>query len=104
MDTTTMTPNDTDHDEPNGKEIDRRRLLAGVGGALAAGLAGCSGVTEQSFAASTVALPESSREELWLAETARDSRTISRSGPADSEVEITNRATVYNRAAWLEGE
>jgi len=99
-----MTPNDTDHDEPTANEIGRRRLLAGVGGALATGLAGCSEVTEQSFEAATVALPQPAREELWLTETARDGTTITREGPGDSELEITNKATVYSRAAWLEGE
>lgn len=87
-----------------GASVGRRALLAGVGGALATGLAGCSALTQQSFEAAAVILPEADRQELWLAETARDSQTIERSGPGGSEIEITNKATVYSRAEWLEGE
>lgn len=83
-------------------KLPRRELLVAAGGTLAVGLAGCSGVTEQSFEAAPVVLPDAGREELLLAETSRESETITREGPSGNvEVEITNHASVYRRGpAW----
>jgi len=82
----------------------RRRFLAGVGTVTGIALAGCSGLTDQSFAASPVVLPEGDQTEMRLSETARDSETVTLSGPADSEVEITNHATTYSRAKGIGGK
>ena len=68
-------PNRSIPDAVDGACIDRRSLLVAAGGALTAGLAGCSEVTDQSFEAAPVVLPGGDREELVLAETARDSET-----------------------------
>lgn len=97
----TMTKHGIDH-ECTDTKLTRRGFVTAAGGTLTVGLAGCSGITQQSFEATTVALPSAAREELWLSETARDAETVSREGPAGSEVEITNKATVYSRAGWLE--
>lgn len=80
------------------RELARRRLLVAVGAVATAGLAGCSELTQHSFEADPVVLPGDDREALWIGEMGRDSRTVSREGPADSEVEITNHAAVYSRA------
>jgi hypothetical protein len=83
----------------------RRDVLATVGGIALAGLAGCSGVTEQSFEATPVVLPEDDRENLVLAETAADSETTTRDGPTGNvQVEITNHARVYRRGPASRGE
>jgi len=80
-------------------------VLATVGGVALAGLAGCSGATEQSFEATPVQLPEGAREETVLAETAADSETTTRDGPTGNvEVEITNHARVYRRGPASRGE
>lgn len=75
----------------------RRETLTAIGSILTTGLAGCSGVTDQSFAAAPVVLPEGDQEELVLAETVRDSDTITRSGPGGIEVSVTNQASLYRR-------
>ena len=62
-------------------------------------------MTEQSFEATPVVLPEDDREKLVLAETAADSETTTREGPADQvEVRITNHARVYRRGPASRGE
>lgn len=81
--------------------VDRRRLLAAIGGGLAAGLAGCSGVTSQEFAATPVRLPAAVREELGLAEVFTDSRTTTRErtvGGQDVGVTITDEFAGYGRS------
>ncbi len=96
-DTTDCARNDT--------QLPRREFLVAAGGTLAVGLAGCSGVTEQSFEASPVVLPEGDREELLLAETTQTSETITRDGPTGNvEVEITSAASVYRRGPAVGGE
>jgi phage terminase large subunit-like protein len=82
----------------------RRRFLAVSGAAAGAVLAGCSSVTSQSFTASPVLLPDETQTELLLAETTRDSRSVTLDGPADTQVEITNQAAVYKRATGLGGQ
>lgn len=75
----------------------RREFFSMAGTFGVAGLAGCSGVTDQSFAADAVVLPDSAEEELALAETVRQGNTVKRSGPAGIEVNITNQASLYRR-------
>jgi hypothetical protein len=83
----------------------RRDVLATVGGIALAGVAGCSEVTEQSFEATPVQLPEDDREKLVLAETAANSEATTRDGPTGNvEVEITNHARVYRRGPASRGE
>lgn len=80
-------------------------MLATVGGIALAGVAGCSEVTEQSFEATPVQLPEDDREKLVLAETAANSEATTRDGPTGNvEVEITNHARVYRRGPASRGE
>jgi hypothetical protein len=81
----------------------RRRFLAAAGTAAGVVLAGCSSVTEQSFAASPVLLSAADQTDLLLAETTVDSQTITLDGPADTQAEITNQAAVYKRANGLGG-
>lgn len=78
----------------------RRALLAGAGTAFVGGLAGCSDVTSQEFAADPVRLPEDVREELGLVEVLTDSRTrtVERTiGGQDVEVTITGHFAGYSR-------
>jgi hypothetical protein len=93
-----MTPDHTS-DGASDEGLTRRGFVAAAGSAAAATtLAGCSGMTEQSFEASPVVLPRGDREELVLAETGRDSETVSREGPTGNvEVSITNHAGLYGR-------
>jgi hypothetical protein len=78
--------------------VSRRTTLAAPGGAALAGLAGCSGVTEQSFEAAPVVLPDAASGELALAETVRESETTTRDGPSGNlEVSITSHSAVYRR-------
>jgi hypothetical protein len=78
--------------------MNRRRVLATAGGLALAGMAGCSSLTEQSFEASPVVLPESARQEMVLSETGREAETITRDGPTGNvEVSITSHAAVYRR-------
>lgn len=82
----------------------RRRLLASVAGLATTGLAGCSGVSEQSFEASKVVLPSPDQDELVLTETGTDSNTVTREfGDGSAEVSVTNHVAVYRRAPALEG-
>jgi len=77
--------------------LTRRGVLAAAGSVGIAGLAGCSDVTDQSFTADAVVMPDDAQEELVLAETVREGDTIKRSGPAGVEVSITNQASLYRR-------
>lgn len=78
--------------------VTRRETLAAVGIAAAGGLAGCSGVTQRSFAATPVVLSGPAREELVLAETLRESQEVTREGPSGNvEVSITSEAGGYRR-------
>ena len=62
------------------------------------GLAGCSGVTSQSFEAEPVRLPTEDREELNLPETSFDSATTTRDPPVvDGEITITTHVVAYRR-------
>ena len=80
------------------RRVSRRRTLSALSGAVLAGLAGCAGVTEQSFEATPVVLPEDAREEMVLAETANESESIEREGPTgNAEVSITSHSAVYRR-------
>lgn len=96
-----MTVDDSQAGRADG--LSRRRFLAGVGTTTGISLAGCSGVTEQSFAASPVVLPETDQTALRLSETAQDAESITVNGPADSGVEVTNHAATYIRAKGLGG-
>jgi len=83
---------------------DRRRFLAVLGLAAAGGVAGCGGVTEQSFAAQQVGLSADARDELGLAEVASDSQSVERSGPTGGvTVSITNHSALYSRAGGFGG-
>lgn len=62
--------------DPTG--IRRSGLLVTLGGALEAGLAGCTEVTSQEFVAAPVRLPEAVSEELGLTEVFTDSQTTTR--------------------------
>lgn len=97
----------TDHEgsAPRARRVrSRRQFLATTAGLALGAVAGCSGVTEQSFEATPVVLPSDDREELWLGETVRDAPTINREGPGGTELTITNHAAVYTREAGLGGE
>ena len=87
------------------RHMGRRDVLATVGGLAIGGVAGCSEVTQQSFEASPVVLPEADREETVVAETARESETTTREGPSGNvEVEITAHASIYRRGPASGGE
>jgi hypothetical protein len=87
------------------ERLGRRRYLAVVGTATTGLVAGCSGLTEQSFESQAVGLDDAAREDLQLAETERSSPTTSRTGPSGNvEVSVTNHVTVYRRADAQEGE
>jgi len=84
---------------------DRRRFLAVLGLAAAGGLAGCGGVTEQSFTAQQVGLSADAQEELGLAEVTSESQSAERSGPTGNvTVSITNHSALYSRAGGLGGD
>lgn len=81
----------------------RRRLLVAGASAAAVLAAGCSDVASQSFEATPVTLPSESQETLQLRETATESQTLNREGPAgETEVTITNHVAIYSRAEWLQ--
>lgn len=80
--------------------VSRRAYLAAVGSAVSVGVTGCSGVTQQTFAATPVVLPGGDREELALGETVREGVTVTREGPTgNAEVEITSETSLYQRGA-----
>jgi hypothetical protein len=95
----------SDETAGGGVQRDRRGFLAVLGLAAAGGLAGCGGVTEQSFAAQQVGLSADAQEELGLAEVTSESQSVERQGPTGSvTVSITNHSALYSRAGGLGGE
>ena len=81
----------------------RRRFVAATVVA-ATGTAGCGDLTQQSFEASAVGLPDVDQEPLKLGETTLDELTMSFDGPGGSRVELTNHAGIYDRTVGDEGE
>ena len=90
-------------DTVSGRRSTRRQVLAAGAAVATAAVAGCEGITEQSFEASPVTLPEDSRETLQLGELVAESQTISREA-GGAEITITNHVAVYSRGAWLAAE
>jgi len=83
----------------------RRVLLAGGTVAVGVGLAGCGGITEQSFEATPLELSPANTDELGLTRQSASTDTISREGiGGEVEVSITSQAAVFDRAAWLRGD
>lgn len=82
----------------------RRQFVAAAGALAMTSVAGCSDVGRQLFEANPVVLPRLDREVFWLAETVSDPITFDFDGPAGIDVEITNQARAYDRAAALGGE
>ena len=85
-------------EQANKLPVSRRGFVAATVVA-ATGTAGCSGLTEQSFEAPPVGLPDSEHDEVRMGETADDPVTLTFDGPASTEVEITNHTAVYERTA-----
>lgn len=95
-----MSPRGPDPPTRPERPVSRRRFLAATGGATVAALAGCSGLTQQSFEATAVVLPEGTRAELFLEESFRDAATTTGEwtiGGEDVEVTITDRFAGYRR-------
>ena len=87
------------------RRVSRRRTLSALSGAVLAGLAGCAGVTEQSFAAQQVGLSADAQQELGLAEVSSEFQSAERSGPTGNvTVNITNHSALYSRAGGLGGD
>jgi hypothetical protein len=76
--------------------VSRRALLRVTAGATAVGLAGCSGVTSQSFEAEPVGLPSDAQETLDLGLDFSDSTTTTREFSA-AEVTITTHVSGFKR-------
>lgn len=87
----------------SGRQPTRRQVLAAGATTAAAAVAGCESITEQSFEASPVTLPEDSRETLQLQELVAESQTINREA-GGAEITITNNVAVYSRESWLAAE
>lgn len=84
--------------------LGRRRLLALIGSATVGGFAGCNGITDQSFEASSVGLSPVAQETLLLGELGRETLTDERSAAdGNASVSITTHTAVYSRAAALGG-
>lgn len=85
--------------------LGRRRLLAALGGLTVAGLAGCDGITNQSFDSSSVGLSAGVQEQLQLGELSRDALSFEKSA-ADGKVsvKVTSHTAVYSRAVGLGGK
>lgn len=99
-----MVPNSGGRSGADGR-LGRRRLLAALGTATAVSLAGCGGVTSQSFEASPIGLSTSARERLRLGEVSRESPTFEQSAAdGDVSVSVTSHTAVYSRAAGLGGK
>ena len=82
----------------------RRQFLAGVGAGTVASLAGCAGVTNQSFEATSVGLSSSASERLQLAESDTDTLTVERSAAdGNVSVSVTSHTAVYSRASAIGG-
>ena len=93
-------------DHAPASSLTRRRVLR-LGGAVAVGtgLAGCGGITEQSFEATPLTLSTANTDEVGLTQQSAGADTLSRSGiGGEVEVSITNQAAVFDRAAWLRGD
>ena len=83
----------------------RRALLSGGAVAVGVGLAGCGGITQQSFEATPLELSTTNMDDLGLTQQSTRADTISREGIGGQvEVSITNQAAVFDRAAWLRGD
>jgi len=93
-------------DKATASPLTRRRvLLAGGTVAVGVGLAGCGGITEQSFEATPLELSPANTDELGLTRQSASTDTISREGiGGEVEVSITSQAAVFDRAAWLRGD
>jgi hypothetical protein len=76
--------------------VSRRALLRATVGGAAVGLAGCSGVTNQSFEAEPVGLPSGARETLDLGLDFSDSSTTTREFSA-AEVTVTTHVSGFKR-------
>jgi hypothetical protein len=88
-----------------GGTIGRRQLLAVLGAGAVASLAGCSGLTNQSFEAAEVGLSTEGQERLQLGELGRDTLTFEQSAAdGNISVTITSHTAVYSRAAGLGGQ
>ncbi|WP_276257962.1 DUF6517 family protein [Haloglomus litoreum] len=99
-----MVANDTEESGPVAR-LGRRRLLATLGTATAVSLAGCGGVTSQSFESSPTGLSATAQEELRLGEESRESPTVERSAAGGNvSVSVTSHTAVYSRAAGLGGQ
>lgn len=80
-------------------------MLCGLGVAAVGSLAGCSGITNQSFEAKQVGLSDDAQAELGLAEVDSETVSVSQDGPTGNvSVSITNHAAIFSRAAGLGGE
>ncbi|MFC7131636.1 MULTISPECIES: hypothetical protein [Salinibaculum] len=92
------------NDEPE-TLLNRRRLLTALGGLSAVALAGCGGITNQSFEAAPVGLSSEGVESLQLGEVTSDSLTLSESAAGGNvSVSITTHTAVYSRALALGGQ
>jgi hypothetical protein len=76
--------------------VSRRAVLCATAGATAVGLAGCSGVTSQSFEVEPVGLPSGARETLDLGLDFSDSSTTTREFSA-AEVTVTTHVSGFKR-------
>lgn len=83
--------------------VSRRSFVAATA-AVATVTAGCGDLTQQSFEAPAVGLPDADHEPLGLVETSFDTLSMSFDGPADSRVELTNHAGVYDRTVGIGGQ
>lgn len=92
----------SDGDARDRLHASRRRLMAVMGAVVSAGLAGCTEVTQQSFEAAPVVLPEDDQSTLMLPETGSDSTTVDREyAGGNVEVGVTSHLRVYRRAPGL---
>lgn len=90
--------------DEGGSDTRRREFLVSGGAFVATALAGCSRISQQEFSAEPVYLGPEAREELGLAETARDSSTVTRTVDAiDGEVTITSHVAAYRKIDWAGG-
>lgn len=83
--------------------VSRRHFVAATVAATTV-TAGCGDLTRHSFEAPRVGLPDTEHEPLRLAETSLEALSMSFDGPADSRVELTNQAGVYDRTVGTGGQ
>ena len=84
--------------------VRRRSFLAALSVGTVAALAGCEGITNQSFEASPVGLSTDAQERLQLRELSQDTLSFSESAADDDvSVSVTSHTAVYSRAAALGG-